>query len=59
MDDKNLESVAEVKAVPEYERPRVVDFGDLVQLTQGSSTGCYTDADFPARTPTGQLTFSC
>jgi len=49
----------ESKTTPQYEPPQVVDFGDLVELTQGSSSGCYTDADFPARTPVGQLTFSC
>ena len=41
-----------------YECPKVVDYGDLVALTAGSSTGDYLDADFPAGTKRGVLTFS-
>jgi hypothetical protein len=57
MDYRNLEETPDTNL--EYERPRVVDFGDLVQLTQGSNSGCFTDVDFPRHTPEGDLTFSC
>ena len=59
MRDRDFDMAPETKTIPQYEPPQVVDFGDLVELTQGSSSGCYTDVDFPARTPVGQLTFSC
>ena len=42
----------------EYEAPKVVDYGDLVELTAGTQNGDYTDAIFPAKTPRGDLTFS-
>jgi hypothetical protein len=42
----------------EYEEPRVVDYGDLVELTAGTSFGNYLDADFPSGSPRGSLTFS-
>ena len=42
----------------EYEAPHVVDFGDLVELTAGSSDGCYLDSSFPAGTQKSNLTFS-
>lgn len=42
----------------EYEKPQVVDYGDLVELTTQLGEGYCTDADFPARTPVGELTFS-
>jgi hypothetical protein len=41
-----------------YEAPKVVDYGDLVELTAGGNTGQFTDADFPAHTPKDDLTFS-
>jgi hypothetical protein len=41
-----------------YETPKVVDLGDLVQVTAGQLTGDFTDADFPAHTPKNDLTFS-
>ena len=41
-----------------YEKPSVVDYGDLVELTAGTSTGNFLDADFPAGTFRGDLTFS-
>jgi hypothetical protein len=41
-----------------YERPTVVDYGDLVQLTAGGTEGEITDFDFPSGTPRGKLTFS-
>lgn len=59
MEDRNLEAISDPKATLVYERPQVVDFGDLVELTQGSNSGCFTDADFPRHTPNGELTFSC
>lgn len=42
----------------EYESPDVVDYGDLVELTAGSSDGDFTDAAFPTNTPKRDLTFS-
>ena len=42
----------------EYEAPRVVDYGDLVELTAGQSDGENLDAAFPALTPKRNLTFS-
>ena len=45
-------------ATVSYEKPRVVDYGDLVELTAGTSSGEYTDADFPSGTKTSDLTFS-
>jgi hypothetical protein len=42
----------------EYESPAIVDYGDLLELTAGSSAGNYTDAAFPAQTPFKSLTFS-
>jgi hypothetical protein len=41
-----------------YEAPKVVDYGTLVQLTAGQTTGNFTDKDFPAHTPKGDITFS-
>jgi hypothetical protein len=41
-----------------YEEPKIVDYGDLVELTAGGTSGDVTDADFPAGTPKGKLTFS-
>ena len=42
----------------DYETPAVVDYGDLVELTAGSSDGDFTDAAFPVTTPKRDLTFS-
>jgi hypothetical protein len=41
-----------------YEKPTVVDYGELTQLTAAQSTGAHTDATFPTNTPFTQLTFS-
>lgn len=41
-----------------YETPVITDYGTLVQLTQASASGAFTDATFPAHTPVGDLTFS-
>lgn len=41
-----------------YEAPKVTDYGTLVQLTAGQTTGDFTDADFPQHTPKDDLTFS-
>jgi hypothetical protein len=41
-----------------YEAPRVVDYGDLVELTAQGSDGDCLDADFAAGTKRGSLTFS-
>lgn len=46
MDDKRI-----------YEAPRIEDHGDLTELTAIAATGAYTDADIPAGTPAGDITF--
>ena len=43
--------------VKEYEKPKVIDYGDLVELTAGSRTGDFLDANFPINTPKRNLTF--
>jgi hypothetical protein len=42
MDEKRIDA-------PEYEKPEVVDYGDLRELTQGTPTG--TQTDVPLSTP--------
>jgi hypothetical protein len=42
----------------EYEAPRVVGYGDLVELTAEGSDGDCLDADFAAGTRKSSLTFS-
>lgn len=51
-----MESKEETKY--EYERPEVVDYGDLLDLTAGGHTGNSLDATFPIHTPKKNLTFS-
>lgn len=41
-----------------YEKPQIVDHGDLTDLTAGKSTGITLDATFPVGTLTKDLTFS-
>jgi len=41
-----------------YQTPEVIDYGDLAELTAGTQNGDFTDANFPAKTPRGILTFS-
>lgn len=41
-----------------YEKPVLVVYGTLEDITQGTSGGETLDADFPAGTPRGDLTFS-
>jgi hypothetical protein len=41
-----------------YEEPKVVDYGDLTELTAGAVNGNFLDKSFPAGTPKGELTFS-
>lgn len=41
-----------------YERPVVVDYGDLADLTAGQADGSALDRDFPVHTPKKDLTFS-
>jgi hypothetical protein len=43
----------------DYEKPEIIDYGDLVELTAAGADGCDTDADFPAGTAKASLTFSC
>ncbi|WP_239807405.1 lasso RiPP family leader peptide-containing protein [Croceicoccus hydrothermalis] len=41
-----------------YEAPKMEKIGSFEELTLGSSTGNFLDADFPDGTPFGDLTFS-
>ncbi len=41
-----------------YESPRLSVHGDVENVTQGTSTGNFTDKAFPVNTPKPQLTFS-
>jgi hypothetical protein len=41
-----------------YEAPKVKDYGTLVQLTAGQTSGNFTDKDFPVHTFLSDLTFS-
>jgi hypothetical protein len=43
---------------PEYEKPKIADYGDLKDLTAGTHNGNFLDAAFPRGTPRGKLTFS-
>lgn len=42
----------------DYEKPTVVEYGDLRELTAALADGNFTDADFPQNTPKDELTFS-
>jgi hypothetical protein len=42
----------------DYVEPKIVDHGALVEITAMMQDGEYTDRDFPANTPRGELTFS-
>jgi hypothetical protein len=42
----------------DYQKPSVSDYGTLQELTAGTATGEHLDAEFPAGTPRGSLTFS-
>ena len=41
-----------------YEKPEVVDYGALANVTAGMEDGDFTDRDFPVNTPRDELTFS-
>jgi hypothetical protein len=41
-----------------YVAPQVTDYGTLVELTAAQQNGNFTDKDFPAHTPKGDITFS-
>jgi hypothetical protein len=43
---------------PAFEVPKVVDYGDLAQITAGQNSGSRLDATFPSGTPIPSLTFS-
>jgi hypothetical protein len=42
----------------DYREPKVVDYGDLKDVTAASSSGTHLDKDFSAGTLIGDLTFS-
>jgi hypothetical protein len=44
--------------VSEYQAPRLVVHGSVVDLTLAHAAGGVTDHSFPAGTPVSQLTFS-
>lgn len=41
-----------------YQKPLVVDYGKLTDVTAAQSDGEFTDRDFPVHTPKDDLTFS-
>ena len=41
-----------------YDQPTIADYGDLIEMTAQAEDGNFLDADFPAGTPRGDLTFS-
>jgi hypothetical protein len=41
-----------------YEKPKILDYGTLAQLTAGTKNGQFLDASFPVHTPKNKLTFS-
>ena len=41
-----------------YEKPLVLDYGTLIELTALQANGRFLDASFPAGTPQEDLTFS-
>jgi hypothetical protein len=43
---------------PEYEAPRIVDYGHLTDLTAGTHVGSQTDATFPRNTPKSKVLLS-
>ena len=47
--------------VPEkkgYVKPELIAYGSIATITQGSTSGDFTDAAFPALTPFKNITFS-
>jgi hypothetical protein len=42
----------------DYSEPKVLDHGDLFEITAMMQDGEQTDRAFPAGTPRGELTFS-
>ena len=40
-----------------YETPTIEDHGDLTELIALEGFGAFTDADFPAGTPAGDITY--
>ena len=42
----------------DYTEPKIVDHGDLSELTAQQQDGNFLDKDFPVNTPKEDLTFS-
>jgi hypothetical protein len=42
----------------DYQKPMVIDYGEITALTAAASTGSQLDASFPTHTPFTQLTFT-
>lgn len=42
----------------QFEEPKVVDYGDLSEITAHNTGGSNLDATFPVGTPKGDLTFT-
>ena len=55
MTDNEPRSMVET---PRYDTPTIADYGDLVDITAGGSSGANLDASFPVHTPKADLTFS-
>ena len=53
---ENMTKRKEEKKV--YTAPKLVAHGDIESITKGSADGGWTDAAFPAKTPSSSLTFS-
>jgi hypothetical protein len=58
MDDMPETQRIDKDGSPKYTAPTISDYGDLVDLTAGLSSGTQLDATFSAGTPFNQLTFS-
>ena len=51
-------AVEEKTETPVYQKPTLLDYGALAQLTAGTKSGNFLDATFPVHTPKNKLTFS-
>ncbi len=57
-DKMRYEEIGDTLVSKEYDQPQIVDYGDLVELTAGASTGKFLDASFPVGTAAADLTFT-
>ena len=47
-----------IETAQEYEKPTIVDYGDLKELTAGLGAGNHLAVEFPHHTAASQLSFS-